>query len=84
MVLENFSRYWLLNKLIPALSVGNSWAGNKSILAILSLERWLSESNIRISSISSSKKSSRNGVLLPIGNKSIIAPLAENSPCSIT
>ena len=84
MVLVNCSRYWLRNKLVPSLSVGNSCAGSKFIPSTLSLERWFSGSNKRISSISSSKKSNLNGVLLPIGNISRIAPRAENSPCSIT
>ncbi len=69
---------------MPFSSVGNSCAGNKLMDWISSNVRCVSTSKVRIESISSSKKSKRNGTVLPIGKRSKSEPRTAYSPCSST
>ena len=63
-----------------ASSIGNSCPGRMRISSISSPERCVSVSNVRIVSISSSKRSSRKGACDPIGKTSTIPPRTQNSP----
>ncbi len=59
------SRHWLRKSSIAALSVGNSCAGNKLMASTSSSVRWVSASNRRRLSISSSKSRGDKAVRCP-------------------
>lgn len=59
------SRHWLRKSSIAALSVGNSCAGNKLMASTSSSVRWVSASNRRRLSISSSKSRGDKAVRRP-------------------
>ena len=81
---SNASRKRPRKRLRAVSSSGNSRAGSIRISGTGYSVRWVSASKVLMLSMSSPKRSSRYGSVLPIGNRSMSPPRIEYSPGDTT